>query len=136
VVVLVVLVVAAAGVVETVGQGVRSVDPRRGFCFFVLFQKSLPRAISALGTHVSRGIDLPLGIWLFAGPAVPSAMCREFPLGKGCAESKGACAESISLLAKAANLVVTAATLVIGKAEVIFEKCSPKWIFNGNKSAF
>jgi hypothetical protein len=37
----------------------------------------LPRAISALGTRVPSGIHMALGIGLFAGPAVPSALCRE-----------------------------------------------------------
>jgi hypothetical protein len=48
-----------------------------GFGFFIVFQKSLLRAISGLGTRVPSGIHLALGIGLFAGPAVPSALCRE-----------------------------------------------------------
>jgi hypothetical protein len=47
------------------------------FAFFIVFQKSLPRAISALGTRVPSGIHMALGIGPFAGPAVPSALCRE-----------------------------------------------------------
>jgi hypothetical protein len=70
-----------------------------GFGFFIVFQKSLPRAISALGTRVPSGIHLALGIGLFAGAAVPSELCREFPLCTGCAESTRACAERSSLLA-------------------------------------
>jgi hypothetical protein len=35
-----------------------------------------------------------LGKGLFAGPAVPSALCREFPLGTASAERNGASAES------------------------------------------
>jgi hypothetical protein len=55
-----------------------------GFCFFfIVFQKSLSRAISALGTRVPSGIHMALGIGLFAGPAVPSVLCREFTLGTG-----------------------------------------------------
>jgi hypothetical protein len=53
------------------------------YAFFIVFQKSLPRAISALGTRVPSGIHMALGIGLFAGPAVPSALCREFTLGTG-----------------------------------------------------
>jgi hypothetical protein len=34
-----------------------------------------------------------LGTELFAGPAVPSGLCREFPVGTGCAKSIQACAE-------------------------------------------
>jgi hypothetical protein len=45
-----------------------------GLCFFIVFQKSLPRAISALGTRVPSGIHMALGIGLFAGPTVPSAL--------------------------------------------------------------
>jgi hypothetical protein len=37
----------------------------------------------------------------FAGPAVPGALCRELPLGTGCAESNQACAERIALSAQA-----------------------------------
>jgi hypothetical protein len=70
-----------------------------GFGFFVVFQKYLPRAISTLSACVPRGVHLALGIGLFAGPAVPSALCQEFPLGTGCAES-------ILLSAKAANPVM------------------------------
>jgi hypothetical protein len=61
-----------------VGHDVRAVGPRRGFLlFFIVFQKSLPRAISALGTRVPSEIHMALGIGPFAGPAVPSALCRE-----------------------------------------------------------
>jgi hypothetical protein len=49
-----------------------------GFRFFIVFQKSLPRAISALGTRAPSGIHLALGIGLFVGPAVPSGLCREY----------------------------------------------------------
>jgi hypothetical protein len=44
----------------------------------------------------------------FAGPAVPSGLCREFPLGRGCAESIRACAERSSLSAKPRIPVVSA----------------------------
>jgi hypothetical protein len=47
------------------------------FTFLIVFQKSLPRAISALGTRVPSGIHVALGIGLFAGPTVPSALCRK-----------------------------------------------------------
>jgi hypothetical protein len=56
---------------------------------------------------------MALGIGLFAGSAVLSALCREFPLGTGCVESKGACAKSISLSTKAANPIVVDAMSVI-----------------------
>jgi hypothetical protein len=51
----------------------------------------------ALGTSVTRVFALPLGKEAFAGPAVPSGLCRESPLGTGCAESIWACAEWSSL---------------------------------------
>jgi hypothetical protein len=43
---------------------------------------------------------LALGRGLCAGPAVPCGLCRELPLGTGCAESIGACAERSLLSAK------------------------------------
>jgi hypothetical protein len=43
---------------------------------------------------------LALGRGLFVGPAVPCGLCRELPLGTGCAESIGACAERSLLSAK------------------------------------
>jgi hypothetical protein len=52
-----------------------------------------------LGTSVPRGFGGALGTELFVGPAVPSALCRELPLGRGCAERIAACAESNSLSA-------------------------------------
>jgi hypothetical protein len=51
-------------------------------------------------------LDLALGKELFAGQAVPSALCRELPLGTGSAEGNRPCAESISLSAKPVNPVV------------------------------
>jgi hypothetical protein len=48
---------------------------------------------------VPRGFGGALGIELFAGLTVPSALCRELPLGRGCAERIPACAESTSLSA-------------------------------------
>jgi hypothetical protein len=74
--------------------------------FFLLFSKVCAESYTALGTRVPRVIHLALGTGLFVGPAVPSALCREFPLGTDCAESKGSCAESISLSAEVANPVV------------------------------
>jgi hypothetical protein len=53
-----------------------------------------------LGTSVTRVFALPLGKEAFAGPAEPSGLCREFPLGTGCAESIWACAEWSSLSAQ------------------------------------
>jgi hypothetical protein len=47
-----------------------------------------------------RVFTLPLGKEAFAGPAVPSGLCREFPLGTGCAESIWVCAEWSSLSAQ------------------------------------
>jgi hypothetical protein len=55
---------------------------------------------------VPWGLDLALGIELFAGQAVPSALCRGLPLGIGSAEWNRVCAESISLSAKPENPVV------------------------------
>jgi hypothetical protein len=70
------------------------------FLFLTLF-KSLCRELSMLlGTSVPRGFGGALGTELFAGPVVPSALCRELPLGRGCAERIVACAESNSLSAK------------------------------------
>jgi hypothetical protein len=51
-------------------------------------------------------LDLALGKELFAGQAVPSALCRELPLGTGFAEGNHPCAKSISLSAKLVNPVV------------------------------
>jgi hypothetical protein len=48
-----------------------------------------------------------LGKGLFAGPAVPSALCREFPTGTACAERNCASAESKVLSAEPWNPVVT-----------------------------
>jgi hypothetical protein len=36
---------------------------------------ALPRAISPLGTCVTRASDVALGKELFAGPVVPRALC-------------------------------------------------------------
>jgi hypothetical protein len=47
-----------------------------------------------------------LGKGLFAGPAVTSGLCREFPLGTGCAESNRAGAERSSLSAQVQISVV------------------------------
>jgi hypothetical protein len=63
---------------------------------------ALPRAISPLGTRVTRAYDVALGKELFAGPAVPRALCREFPLGTSCAESKELSAERKHLSAEPA----------------------------------
>jgi hypothetical protein len=92
--------VVAAAVVATAAEVRRWWAGVMGFGFFIVFQNSLPRAISALGTRAPSGIHLALGIGLFAGPAVPSGLCREFPLGTGCAESTRACVESSPLSAQ------------------------------------
>jgi hypothetical protein len=76
------------------------------FDLFLLFSKVCAESYTALGTRVPRVIHLALGTGLFAGPAVPSALCREFPLGTAVPRAKGACAESISLSAEVANPVV------------------------------
>jgi hypothetical protein len=55
---------------------------------------------SPLGTHVTRASDVALGKEVFAGPAVPRALCRVFPFGTSCTERNWACAESIALSAK------------------------------------
>jgi hypothetical protein len=49
-----------------------------------------------------------LGKGLFAGPAVPSALCREFPLGTASAVRNDASAESKVLSAEPWNPVVYA----------------------------
>jgi hypothetical protein len=38
---------------------------------------ALPRAISPLGTRVTRASNMALGKELFAGPAVPRALCQQ-----------------------------------------------------------
>jgi hypothetical protein len=68
------------------------------FCFV---ESNIP-----LLTHVTRGSDVAHGKEVFAGPAVPSALCQVFPLGTGCAERNWACAESIALSAKPYNSIV------------------------------
>jgi hypothetical protein len=87
------------------GRGAVGGQPARGgraatFSFFNPFQKSLPRAIYASRHICAERIWWALGTELFAGPVVPSALCRELPLGRGCAERIVACAESNSLSAK------------------------------------
>jgi hypothetical protein len=68
--------------------------------FFYLENFSLPRAKWPHGTRVPRASEVALSKEAFAGPAVPSGLCREFPLGTGCAESIRACAERSSLSAQ------------------------------------
>jgi hypothetical protein len=48
----------------------------------------------------------------FAGPAVPGALCREFPLGRGCAKSNQACAERIALSVEARIPVVVSGSSI------------------------
>jgi hypothetical protein len=62
----------------------------------ISFAESFP----TLGTPVTRGSDVALGKEAFAGPAAPRALCREFPLGTGCAERDWVFAKSIALSAK------------------------------------
>jgi hypothetical protein len=62
----------------------------------ISFAESFP----TLGTPVTRGSDVALGKEAFAGPAVPRALCREFPLDTGCAERDWAFAKSITLSVK------------------------------------
>jgi hypothetical protein len=62
----------------------------------ISFAESFP----TLGTPVTRGSDVALGREAFAGPAAPRALCREFPLGTGCAERDWVFAKSIALSAK------------------------------------
>jgi hypothetical protein len=89
------------------GQGSRPVGPAAlGFLFFCFMKNALPRAKWALGTAVPRVWALTHGRAAFAGPAVPGALCRELPLGTGCAESNQACAERIALSAQARIPVV------------------------------
>jgi hypothetical protein len=74
--------------------------------FFLLFSKVCAESYTALGTRVPRVIHLALGTGLCAGPAVPGALCRELPLGTGCAESIQPCAEWVRLSAEAPIPVV------------------------------
>jgi hypothetical protein len=67
--------------------------------FFVLENLLCREPYGALGTSVTRVFTLALGKEPFVGPAVPSGLCREFPLGTGCVECIPACAESNSLSA-------------------------------------
>jgi hypothetical protein len=84
------------------GQWVRVV----AFDLFLLFSKVCAESYTALGTRVPRVIHLALGTGLCAGPAVPGALCRELPLGTGCAESIQPCAEWVRLSAEAPIPVV------------------------------
>jgi hypothetical protein len=76
------------------------------FLFFCFMKTALPRAKWALGTAVPRVWALAHGRAAFAGPAVPGALCRELPLGTGCAESKRPYAEWVRLSAEAPIPVV------------------------------
>jgi hypothetical protein len=78
---------------------------------------ALPRAISPLITRVMRASDVTLDKELFSGPAVLRALCREFPLGKSCAESKEPSAESKHLSTEALSLVVPLST---GSSALLF----------------
>jgi hypothetical protein len=62
----------------------------------------------ALGTSVLSVSPVAHDRGPFAGPAVPSGLCRELPLSTGCAESIQACAERIFLSAKPRIPVVMA----------------------------
>jgi hypothetical protein len=67
---------------------------------------SVTRAKWALGTAVPRVWAVALGRAACAGPAVPGALCRELPLGTGCAERIQPCAEWVRLSAQASIPVV------------------------------
>jgi hypothetical protein len=82
------------------GQGSRPVGPLPWNSFFCFMKISCAESNTPLGTRVTRASDVALGKEVFAGPAVPRALCRVFPLGTGCAERNWACAESIALSAK------------------------------------
>jgi hypothetical protein len=77
-----------------------------GLIFLYLEKLSLPRAMWPYGTRVLRASEVALGKEAFAGRATPSAVCRGFPLGTACAESKWAFAESMAVSAQPSNLVV------------------------------
>jgi hypothetical protein len=64
------------------------------------------RAKWALGTAVPRVWAKALGRAACADLAVPGVLCRELPLGTGCAECKQPCAERITLLVEARIPVV------------------------------
>jgi hypothetical protein len=89
------LVVVVADLVVVVGggggQGSRLVGPLPWNCFF--YEISFAESFSIPGTRVTSGSDVALGKGLFAGIAVPRALCRELPLSRSCAEWKPSCAE-------------------------------------------
>jgi hypothetical protein len=68
--------------------------------FFVLKKFLCRGPDGALGTSLPRVGPVTLSTNLFASPTVPSALCRELLLCRGCAERIPACAESNSLSAK------------------------------------
>jgi hypothetical protein len=68
-----VVVVGGGGGARAAGRWARCL----GFYFFCFMKIALPRAISPLGTRVTRAYDVALGKELFVGPAVPRALCRE-----------------------------------------------------------
>jgi hypothetical protein len=76
------------------------------FFFFVLWNFICREQYPTLGTCVTSGSYVALGKGLFARPAVPSALCREFPLGTACAERNCTSAESKVLSAESWNPVV------------------------------
>jgi hypothetical protein len=85
----------------TAGGPVLCGGPVRGwarvvfFAFLTLFKSLCRELYMPFGTNVLRGFVGALGTELFAGRMVPSALCREHPLGRACAERKPSCAESM-----------------------------------------
>jgi hypothetical protein len=54
------------------------VGPLPWICFFFVLRNFICREqYPTPGTRVTSGSDVALGKGLFAGPAVPSALCRE-----------------------------------------------------------
>jgi hypothetical protein len=80
------------------GGGARAADrwAPLPWIFFFLFYENCS----------AESLGLAHGRAAFAGPVVPGALCRELPLGTGCAESNQACAERITLSAHARIPVV------------------------------
>jgi hypothetical protein len=82
-------------------QPVGAALPRRWARDFFVLKNVLCRGPDgALGISLPRVGPVALSTDLFAGPTVSSALCRELPLGRGCAERIPACAESNSLSTK------------------------------------
>jgi hypothetical protein len=69
-------VVSGGGGARAAGRWARCL----GIAFFLFYENFFCREqYSPLGTRVMRSSDVALGKEVFAGPAVPRALCRVFP---------------------------------------------------------